>query len=167
MSNLLDEIKLDLHFLKSHTLQPKWFKVLKVFYLTGNVGRVLFSMGIACNDHFQHYIPHFNAGGAFYIPYKNQQIHNELAGFYSWSGRWKAKEKKDRKILLSSCISESNYLFHHKSSVNVKICSFTSVSNIVPPGLQDHSARSTLSLQPRGPSRMYGYKFWLILKQHD
>ena len=35
MRNLLDEIKYDLNFLKSHTLQPKWFKILKVFILIG------------------------------------------------------------------------------------------------------------------------------------
>jgi hypothetical protein len=31
MSNLLDEIKQDLSFVRSHTLQPGWYKVLKVF----------------------------------------------------------------------------------------------------------------------------------------
>ena len=35
MRNLLDGIKYDLNFLKSHTLQPKWFKILKVFILIG------------------------------------------------------------------------------------------------------------------------------------
>lgn len=35
MSKLLDEIKIDLRFIKGHTLQPKWFKVLKVFVLLG------------------------------------------------------------------------------------------------------------------------------------
>jgi uncharacterized membrane protein YfcA len=35
MKNLIDEIKYDLSFLKSHTLQPKWFKILKVFILLG------------------------------------------------------------------------------------------------------------------------------------
>ena len=35
MTNLLDEIKYDLAFLQSHTLQPKWFKILKVFVLIG------------------------------------------------------------------------------------------------------------------------------------
>jgi hypothetical protein len=31
----MDEIQNDLGYLKSHTLQPKWFKVLKVFILLG------------------------------------------------------------------------------------------------------------------------------------
>ncbi len=33
MSRLLDAIKTDIRFLKSHTLQPAWYKVLKVFIL--------------------------------------------------------------------------------------------------------------------------------------
>lgn len=32
---LFQEIKLDLDFIKSHTLQPKWYKVLKVVILLG------------------------------------------------------------------------------------------------------------------------------------
>ena len=35
MPKLLQEIKDDLNFIKSHTLQPKWYKVLKVFILAG------------------------------------------------------------------------------------------------------------------------------------
>lgn len=35
MTNLLDELKYDLSFIKSHTLQPMWFKILKVFILLG------------------------------------------------------------------------------------------------------------------------------------
>jgi hypothetical protein len=35
MSNFLEELKYDLGFIKSHTLQPKWYKVLKVFILLG------------------------------------------------------------------------------------------------------------------------------------
>ena len=35
MKNIIDEIKYDLSFLKSHTLQPKWFKILKIFILVG------------------------------------------------------------------------------------------------------------------------------------
>jgi hypothetical protein len=35
MSKLLDEIKYDANFVKSHTLQPKWYKILKVFILLG------------------------------------------------------------------------------------------------------------------------------------
>jgi hypothetical protein len=35
MTKLFQEIKLDLDFIKSHTLQPKWYKVLKVFILFG------------------------------------------------------------------------------------------------------------------------------------
>ena len=35
MAKLGDEIKVDLNFIKSHTLQPKWYKVFKVFMLVG------------------------------------------------------------------------------------------------------------------------------------
>ena len=35
MEKMLNEIKYDLEFLQSHTLQPKWFKGLKVFILLG------------------------------------------------------------------------------------------------------------------------------------
>ena len=33
MKNLLDEISYDLNFVKGHTLQPAWFKALKIFIL--------------------------------------------------------------------------------------------------------------------------------------
>jgi hypothetical protein len=35
MTKPLEEIKTDLNFIKSHTLQPKWYKILKVFVLVG------------------------------------------------------------------------------------------------------------------------------------
>jgi Ca2+-dependent lipid-binding protein len=35
MSRLIDEIKYDLGFIKSHSLQPQWYKVLKVFVVLG------------------------------------------------------------------------------------------------------------------------------------
>lgn len=41
MIRLIDEIKYDLAFLRSHTLQPKWFKVVKVFILLGFLGGYL------------------------------------------------------------------------------------------------------------------------------
>ncbi len=47
MPKLLDEIKYDLAFLKSHTLQPKWFKVVKVFILLGFLGGYLWWFGLA------------------------------------------------------------------------------------------------------------------------
>ena len=45
MSKLLEEIKYDLSFIQSHTLQPKWFKVLKVFLLLGFLGFYVFLFG--------------------------------------------------------------------------------------------------------------------------
>ena len=35
LNYLSEEIKVDVNFVKSHTLQPKWYKVLKVFILIG------------------------------------------------------------------------------------------------------------------------------------
>ena len=35
MNSLLDEIKVDLAFVRSHTLQPTWYKALKVVILVG------------------------------------------------------------------------------------------------------------------------------------
>ena len=47
MSRLLNEIKYDLNFLKSHTLQPKWYKILKVFILVGMLAGYYFLFGWA------------------------------------------------------------------------------------------------------------------------
>lgn len=33
MAKLINEIKYDINFLKSHSLQPKWYKILKIFIL--------------------------------------------------------------------------------------------------------------------------------------
>ena len=52
MSKLLDEIKLDLDFLKSHTLQPKWYKILKVFILIGFMVGFYFLFGWAASLFF-------------------------------------------------------------------------------------------------------------------
>jgi len=35
MSNLFQEIKDDLSFIKTHTMQPQWYKILKIFILLG------------------------------------------------------------------------------------------------------------------------------------
>ena len=34
-TNAGDEIRYDVHFVKSHTLQPRWYKIAKVFILVG------------------------------------------------------------------------------------------------------------------------------------
>ena len=34
-TNLGDEIRYDFNFIKSHTLQPKWYKIAKIFILVG------------------------------------------------------------------------------------------------------------------------------------
>lgn len=35
MKELFEEIKSDAEFIKGHTLQPKWYKILKVFFVLG------------------------------------------------------------------------------------------------------------------------------------
>ncbi len=47
MGKLGNEIKVDLDFLKSHTLQPKWYKVLKIFILLGFLLGFYFLFGLA------------------------------------------------------------------------------------------------------------------------
>jgi hypothetical protein len=42
MAKLWDEIKYDMNYIKSHTLQPKWFKIAKIFILLG------FLIGYTC-----------------------------------------------------------------------------------------------------------------------
>ena len=42
MAKLLNEIRYDLSFIKSHTLQPQWFKIAKIFILLG------FLVGYTC-----------------------------------------------------------------------------------------------------------------------
>jgi len=45
MIKFLNELKYDLNFLRSHTLQPQWFKVLKVFLLAGILAGYAFLFG--------------------------------------------------------------------------------------------------------------------------
>ena len=45
MNKLIKEINYDFNFIRSHTLQPKWFKVLKIFLLLGFLGGYVFLFG--------------------------------------------------------------------------------------------------------------------------
>jgi hypothetical protein len=45
MAKLLNEIKHDLSFIKSHTLQPQWYKLLKVFIVLGFMAGYSFMFG--------------------------------------------------------------------------------------------------------------------------
>ena len=47
MSNLRNEIKVDLAFVRSHTLQPKWYKALKVVILAGFLAGYGYLFGLA------------------------------------------------------------------------------------------------------------------------
>ena len=46
MTKLFQEIKEDVGFVKSHSLQPKWYKVLKVFILAGFLAGYYFLFGL-------------------------------------------------------------------------------------------------------------------------
>jgi len=45
MANPFKEIRDDFSFIKSHTLQPQWYKILKVFLILGYLGAHLFFYG--------------------------------------------------------------------------------------------------------------------------
>ncbi len=45
MKKLFREIKDDANFIKSHTLQPKWYKIFKVFMILGFLAGHLFLFG--------------------------------------------------------------------------------------------------------------------------
>ena len=47
MTNLRNEIKVDLNFIRSHTLQPKWYKALKVVILVGFLAGYGYLFGLA------------------------------------------------------------------------------------------------------------------------
>ena len=46
MARLLREIKDDLGFIKSHSLQPQWYKVLKVFIIAGFLAGYYYLFGL-------------------------------------------------------------------------------------------------------------------------
>jgi len=46
MTKQIEEIKFDLSYFKSHTLQPKWFKILKLFILLGVLIGYYFLFGL-------------------------------------------------------------------------------------------------------------------------
>lgn len=52
MANLINEIKYDLSYLKAHKLQPKWFKILKVFILLGFLIGYYFLFGLIATSLF-------------------------------------------------------------------------------------------------------------------
>jgi len=45
MKKFLEEIKFDAKFIKGHTLQPKWYKILKVFFMLGFLAGFFFLFG--------------------------------------------------------------------------------------------------------------------------
>jgi hypothetical protein len=49
---LVNEVKYDVSYIKSHSLQPKWFKVLKVFIIVGFLIGYCFLFGLAVTGLF-------------------------------------------------------------------------------------------------------------------
>lgn len=45
MSKLISELLVDLNFIRSHTLQPKWYKAAKVFMLLGFLAGYIYFFG--------------------------------------------------------------------------------------------------------------------------
>jgi len=43
---IIKEIKKDINFLKKHTLQPAWWKIIKIFILLGSLTIIFFIFGI-------------------------------------------------------------------------------------------------------------------------
>ena len=43
---ITDDIKKDIHFLKGHTLQPEWLKILKIFVLAGYIAMIYLVFGL-------------------------------------------------------------------------------------------------------------------------
>jgi hypothetical protein len=46
VAKLLKEIMVDVNFIKSHTLQPKWYKVVKIFILLGFIAGYYWLFGL-------------------------------------------------------------------------------------------------------------------------
>ena len=98
MTRLLEEIKFDLAFVQSHTLQPKWFKVLKVFLLLGFLGAyyllfgfsktALFVIAFFCLSALVHYLYRFKTHKYqqswldFVVYTENQEIKYKRIGIF-------------------------------------------------------------------------------------
>lgn len=46
MNKLLEEIKNDLSFIRTHSLQPKWYKLFKIFILAGFLAGYCYLFGL-------------------------------------------------------------------------------------------------------------------------
>lgn len=47
MRKIVEEVVFDLNYIKNHALQPKWFKVAKIFILLAGVGGYAYAFGWA------------------------------------------------------------------------------------------------------------------------
>ena len=85
MSNLLEEIKLDVNFVKSHSLQPKWYKVLKVVMLAGFVVGYGYLFGLARTAVFL--VSFLLLSLAVHLTYRARRSGSSAVGWTSWSPR--------------------------------------------------------------------------------
>jgi len=70
MANPFKEIRDDFSFIKSHTLQPQWYKILKVFLILGYLGAHLFFYGARKTLIF-----YIKFSCSYVISNKNEEIH--------------------------------------------------------------------------------------------
>ncbi len=68
MNKWIDEIRYDLGFLRSHTLQPRWFKILKVFILVGLLAGYALLLGPAAAAVFL--VVFFSLAAAIHFVYR-------------------------------------------------------------------------------------------------
>ena len=102
LAGLFDGIKYDFRFVKTHTLQPEWYKILKVFILLGFLAgysllfgptKTLLFLGSFLAFEY-HYPPDLSC--------KNSQIYSDLVGFCRHSRTQYDQNEKNWKILLFS-----------------------------------------------------------------
>ena len=72
MKKLFREIKDDANFIKSHTLQPKWYKIFKVFLILGFLGGHLHLFGPLKTIVFSGVFFFFESAGSSGLPDKNE-----------------------------------------------------------------------------------------------
>jgi len=79
MSKLIQAIKDDLSFIKSHTLQPQWYKILKVFILIGFLVGYHGLFGLWKTVIFFSCLLASDASGSSDLSHQDQQVSTKLA----------------------------------------------------------------------------------------
>ena len=73
MKNILKEMKYDLNFIKSHTLQPKWYKLFKIILLIGFLSGYSYYFGCLKTMMFFALFAALSAAVHFLYRYKTQK----------------------------------------------------------------------------------------------